>query len=87
MVNVEEGQTFGMDLEFTEGMQFDRGYISPYMVTDQDRMGGARGPFILIHGGKISSVQGLLPLLEQVIGQGRPLLIIAEDLEARPWPP
>jgi chaperonin GroEL len=71
-----------MDLEFTEGMQFDRGYISPYMVTDQDRMEAVlEDPFILIHGGKISSVQDLLPLLEQVIGQGRPLLIIAEDLE------
>jgi chaperonin GroEL len=82
VVNVEEGQTFGMDLEFTEGMQFDRGYISPYMVTDQDRMEAVlEDPFLLIHGGKISSVQDLLPLLEQVIGQGRPLLIIAEDVE------
>ena len=82
MVNVEEGQTFGMDLEFTEGMQFDRGYMSPYMVTDQDRMEAVLDdPFLLIHGGKISSVQDILPLLEQVIGQGRPLLIIAEDVE------
>jgi chaperonin GroEL len=82
VVNVEEGQTFGMDLEFTEGMQFDRGYMSPYMVTDQDRMEAVLDdPFILIHGGKISSVQDVLPLLEQVIGQGRPLLIIAEDVE------
>jgi chaperonin GroEL len=82
VVNVEEGQTFGMDLEFTEGMQFDRGYMSPYMVTDQDRMEAVLDdPFLLIHGGKISSVQDLLPLLEQVIGQGRPLLVIAEDVE------
>jgi chaperonin GroEL len=82
VVNVEEGQTFGMELEFTEGMQFDRGYMSPYMVTDQDRMEAVLDdPFILIHGGKISSVQDILPLLEQVIGQGRPLLIIAEDVE------
>jgi chaperonin GroEL len=82
VVNVEEGQTFGMDLEFTEGMQFDRGYMSPYMVTDQDRMEAVlEDPFLLIHGGKISSVQDILPLLEQVIGQGRPLLIIAEDVE------
>ncbi len=82
VVNVEEGQTFGMDLEFTEGMQFDRGYMSPYMVTDQDRMEAVlEDPFILINGGKISSVQDLLPLLEQVIGQGRPLLVIAEDVE------
>ncbi len=82
VVNVEEGQTFGMDLEFTEGMQFDRGYMSPYMVTDQERMEAVlEDAFILIHGGKISSVQDVLPLLEQVIGQGRPLLIIAEDVE------
>jgi chaperonin GroEL len=82
VVNVEEGQTFGMDLEFTEGMQFDRGYMSPYMVTDQDRMEAVlEDPFILIHGGKISSVQDILPLLEQVIGQSRSLLIIAEDVE------
>jgi chaperonin GroEL len=82
VVNVEEGQTFGMDLEFTEGMQFDRGYMSPYMVTDQDRMEAVLDdPFLLIHGGKISSVQDVLPLLEQVIGQGKPLLIIAEDVE------
>jgi len=82
VVNVEEGQTFGMELEFTEGMQFDRGYMSPYMVTDQDRMEAVLDdPFLLIHGGKISSVQDVLPLLEQVIGQGRPLLVIAEDVE------
>jgi chaperonin GroEL len=82
VVNVEEGQTFGMDLEFTEGMQFDRGYMSPYMVTDQERMEAVlEDPFILINGGKISSVQDILPLLEQVIGQGRSLLVIAEDVE------
>ena len=82
VVNVEEGQTFGMELEFTEGMQFDRGYISPYMVTDQERMEAVLDdPYILIHGGKISSVQDLLPVLERVIQAGRPLLIIAEDVE------
>src|SRR4249920_3290983 len=82
VVNVEEGQTFGMELEFTEGMQFDRGYISPYMVTDQERMEAVlEDPYILIHGGKISSVQDLLPVLERVIQAGRPLLIIAEDVE------
>jgi chaperonin GroEL len=82
VVNVEEGQTFGMELEFTEGMQFDRGYISPYMVTDQERMEAVlEDPYILIHGGKISSVQELLPVLERVIQAGRPLLIIAEDVE------
>jgi len=82
VVNVEEGQTFGMELEFTEGMQFDRGYISPYMVTDQERMEAVlEDPYILIHGGKISAVQDLLPVLERVIQAGRPLLIIAEDVE------
>ena len=82
VVNVEEGQTFGMDLEFTEGMQFDKGYISPYMVTDQERMEAVlEDPYILIANQKIGSVRDLLPVLEQVIQSGRPLLIIAEDLE------
>ena len=82
VVNVEEGQTFGMDLEFTEGMQFDKGYISPYMVTDQERMEATlEDPFILIANSKIGSVRDVLPVLEQVIQSGRPLLIIAEDVE------
>jgi chaperonin GroEL len=82
VVNVEEGQTFGMDLEFTEGMQFDKGYISPYMVTDQDRMEATlEDPYILIANQKIGSVRDLLPILEQVIQSGKPLLIIAEDVE------
>jgi chaperonin GroEL len=82
VVNVEEGQTFGMDLEFTEGMQFDKGYISPYMVTDQDRMEAVmEDPYILIANQKIGSVRDLLPVLEQVIQSGKPLLIIAEDVE------
>jgi chaperonin GroEL len=82
VVNVEEGQTFGMDLEFTEGMQFDKGYISPYMVTDQERMEATLDdPYILIANQKIGSVRDLLPVLEQVIQAGRPLLIIAEDVE------
>src|SRR5215217_8087101 len=73
VVNVEEGQTFGMDLEFTEGMQFDKGYISPYMVTDQDRMEAVlEDPYILIANQKIGSVRDLLPVLEQVIQSGRP---------------
>src|SRR6201981_3962808 len=81
-VNVEEGQTFGMDLECTEGMQFDKGYISPYMVTDQDRMEATlEDPFVLIANQKIGSVRDLLPVLEQVIQSGKPLLIIAEDVE------
>ena len=82
VVNVEEGQTFGMDLEFTEGMQFDKGYISPYMVTDQERMEATlEDPYILIANQKIGSVRDVLPVLEQVIQSGRPLLIIAEDVE------
>ncbi len=82
VVNVEEGQTFGMDLEFTEGMQFDKGYISPYMVTDQERMEAVlEDPYILIANQKIGSVRDLLPVLEQVIQSGRSLLIIAEDVE------
>jgi chaperonin GroEL len=82
VVNVEEGQTFGMDLEFTEGMQFDKGYISPYMVTDSDRMEAVlEDPYVLIANQKIGSVRDVLPILEAVIQSGKPLLIIAEDLE------
>jgi chaperonin GroEL len=82
VVNVEEGQTFGMELEFTEGMQFDKGYISPYMVTDQDRMEAVlNDPYILIANAKIGAVRDLLPVLEQVMQTGKPLLIIAEDVE------
>jgi chaperonin GroEL len=82
VVNVEEGQTFGMELEFTEGMQFDKGYISPYMVTDQDRMEAVLDdPYILIANQKIGSVRDLLPVLEQVMQSGKPLLILAEDVE------
>ena len=82
VVNVEEGQTFGMDLEFTEGMQFDKGYISPYMVTDQDRMEAVlEDPYILIANQKIGSVRDVLPVLEPVIQSGKPILIIAEDVE------
>src|SRR5881409_887602 len=82
VVNVEEGQTFGMELEFTEGMQFDKGYISPYMVTDQDRMEAVlEDPYILIANSKIGSVRDVLPVVEQVIQSGKPLLIIAEDVE------
>ena len=74
VVNVEEGQTFGMELEFTEGMQFDKGYISPYMVTDQDRMEAVlEDPYILIANQKIGSVRDMLPVLEQVMQGGKPL--------------
>jgi chaperonin GroEL len=82
VVNVEEGQTFGMELEFTEGMQFDKGYISPYMVTDQDRMEAVLDePYILIANQKIGSVRDMLPVLEQVMQSGKPLVIVAEDVE------
>lgn len=82
VVNVEEGQTFGMELEFTEGMQFDKGYISPYMVTDQDRMEAVlEDPYILIANQKIGSVRDILPVLEQVMQGGKSLLIVAEDVE------
>ncbi len=82
VVNVEEGQTFGLELEFTEGMQFDKGYISPYLVTDQDRQEAVlEDPYVLIANSKIGAVRDLLPVLEQVIQAGKPLLIIAEDVE------
>src|SRR5580698_10197994 len=82
VVNVEEGQTFGMDLEVTEGMQFDKGYISPYMVTDQDRMEATlEDPYILIANQKIGSVRDVLRGLEAVIQSCKPSLIIAEDVE------
>src|ERR1700704_1850203 len=82
VVNVEEGQTFGMELEFTEGMEFDKGYISPYMVTDQDRMEAVlEDPYILIANQKIGSVRDILPVLEQVMQGGKPLLIVAEGVE------
>jgi chaperonin GroEL len=82
VVNVEEGQTLGLELEFTEGMQFDKGYLSPYMVTDAERMEAVlEDPYILVANQKIGAVKDLLPVLEQVIQAGRPLLIVAEDVE------
>ena len=82
VITVDESNTFGIELEFTEGMQFDKGYISPYFVTDQDRMEAVlEDPYILIANQKISSVQSLLPVLEKVMQSGRPFLIIAEDVE------
>src|SRR5687767_8290675 len=82
VVTVEEGQTFGIELEFVEGMQFDKGYISPYFVTDQERMETVlEDPHILLYQGKISSVQDLLPVLEKVAQSGKPLVVIAEDVE------
>jgi chaperonin GroEL len=82
VVNVEESNTFGFDLEFTEGMQFDKGYLSPYMITDTERMEAVlEDPYILIANQKVGAVQDLLPVLEKVIQQGRQLLIVAEDVE------
>ncbi len=82
VVNVEEGQTFGLELEFTEGMQFDKGYLSPYMITDSERMEAVlEDPYILVANQKIGAVKDLLPVLEGVIQAGRPLLIVAEDVE------
>jgi chaperonin GroEL len=82
VVNVEEGQTFGLELEFTEGMQFDKGYLSPYMVTDPERMEAVLDdPYVLIANQKIGAVKDILPVLEQVIQAGRPLLLVAEDVE------
>jgi chaperonin GroEL len=82
VVNVEEGQTFGLELEFTEGMQFDKGYLSPYMITDPERMEAVLDdPYILVANQKIGAVKDLLPVLEQVIQAGRPLLIVSEDVE------
>src|SRR5215467_10018963 len=82
VVNVEEGQTLGLELEFTEGMQFDKGYLSPYMITDPERMEAVlEDPYILVANQKIGAVKDLLPVLEQVIQSGKPLLIVAEDVE------
>jgi chaperonin GroEL len=82
VVNVEEGQTFGLELEFTEGMQFDKGYLSPYMITDSERMEAVLDdPYVLIANQKVGAVKDILPVLEQVIQAGRPLLIVAEDVE------
>ncbi|MEU0049904.1 chaperonin GroEL [Streptomyces sp. NPDC006184] len=84
VITVEESNTFGLELDFTEGMAFDKGYLSPYFVTDQERMEAVlEDPYVLIHQGKIAAIADLLPLLEKVIqaGASKPLLIIAEDVE------
>ncbi len=81
VITVEESSTTGLELEFTEGMQFDKGYISPYFVTDQDRMEATlEDAYILISAGKISALADLLPILEQVAKASKPLLIIAEEI-------
>ena len=82
VITVEESQTFGMELDFVEGMRFDKGYISPYFVTDPERMEAVlEDPYILLVGSKISAVRDLLPVLEKVMQSGRPLVIVAEDVE------
>ena len=82
VITVEEGSTTGTELEITEGLQFDKGYISPYFVTDAESMEAVlESPAIVLHQGKISSISDLLPLLEKVVEAGRPLLIIAEDVD------
>ncbi|MFM2438623.1 MAG: chaperonin GroEL, partial [Actinomycetota bacterium] len=82
VITVEESQTTGVELEYTEGMQFDKGYISPYFVTDPERMEAVLDdPFILLVQGKISAIADLLPVLEQVAQSGKALFILAEDVE------
>ena len=82
VITVEEGQTFGIEMDLVEGMRFDKGYISPYFVTDPERMEAAlEDPYLLFVGSKVSTVRDLVPALEKVMQAGRPLLIIAEDVE------
>ena len=82
VITVEESQTFGMEMDLVEGMRFDKGYISPYFVTDPDRMEAVlEDPYVLLSGGKISAVRDLLPVLEKVMQTGKPLVVIAEDVE------
>ncbi|MDO9175615.1 MAG: chaperonin GroEL, partial [Actinomycetota bacterium] len=82
VITVEESQTFGIELDFVEGMRFDKGYISPYFATDMERMEASLDdPYVLLVSGKISSVRDLLPVLEKIMQSGRPLVIIAEDVE------
>jgi len=82
VVTVEESNTFGIELDFTEGMLFDKGYLSPYFVTDAERQEAVlEDPYILLYGSKISTVQAILPTLEAVMKSGKPLVIIAEDIE------
>src|SRR3712207_952279 len=84
VITVEESNTFGLELELTEGMRFDKGYISPYFVTDAERMEAElEDPYVLLASSKISTVKDLLPLLEKVMQTGKPLAIIAEDVEGR----
>src|SRR5580658_7238000 len=82
VITVEESQTFGMEMDLVEGMRFDKGYISPYFVTDPERMEAVlEDPYVLLHASKISAVRDMLPVLEKVMQTGKPLVIIAEDVE------
>ena len=82
VITVEESQSMGLELEFTEGMQFDKGYLSPYMVTDPERMEAVlEDTYVLLHQGKISEIGDLLPLLEKIVQSGKSLLVVAEDVE------
>ncbi|MDQ3114639.1 MAG: chaperonin GroEL, partial [Actinomycetota bacterium] len=82
VITVEESQSMGLELEFTEGMQFDKGYLSPYMVTDPERMEAVlEDTYVLLHQGKISAIGDLLPLLEKIVQSGKSLLVVAEDVE------
>src|ERR1700685_1318182 len=82
VITVEESQSFGMEMDLVEGMRFDKGFISPYFVTDPERMEAVlEDAYVLLHGSKISAVRDLLPLLEKVMQTGNPLVIIAEDVE------
>ena len=82
VISVEESQTFGIEIEVVEGMQYERGYISPYMATDMERMEAVlKDPYILLTDQKVTSIQDILPILEAISKQGRPLLIVAEDVE------
>lgn len=84
VITIEESKGFTTELEVVEGMQFDRGYASPYMVTDSDKMEAVLdNPYILITDKKITNIQEILPVLEQVVQQGKPLLLIAEDVEGK----
>ena len=86
VITVEEGHTAETTLEVVEGMQLDRGYLSPYFVTNAERMEAVlENPYILLHEKKLSHLQELLPVLEQIAHAGAPLLIIAEDVEGKPW--
>src|SRR4029078_10625736 len=88
VITVEESQTFGLELELTEGMRFDKGYISAYFVTDPERMEAVlEDPYVLVVNSKIGSIKDLIPILDKVRQAGKPLLIVADDVEAEPLAP